>query len=654
MTAAAARGTASAFSSAASAIGGVARSAWRGVTALGALAVSYGRAAAAAALSAARTVAVTIAQNAVKIATLAWTAIQWLLNAALSANPIGLIVIAIAALVAGVIYAYTHFGWFRTAVQAAWAGIQAASSWAWNNILKPIFAAVGWYINTVVIPAYRLLWNVVKAVWKGIGAVVSAYWNNILKPIFNLIKWYVGTILVPYFKLLWTVVKTVWNSVGSVIKAVWNTTVKPTFNALKSAVGAVAGAFRTAVDAVKTVWDKLRGVAKAPVSFVVNTVFNKGILGVWNAVAKLVPGVGKLSPIQGFDTGGIYPGYTPGRDVGLAAVSGGEAIMRPEFTRAVGKDFINTSNAAARTGGVSGVARYLAGVGDPGGVPFAGNFFLGGVIGKFKDAAKGFFAGGLKKAAEKVFNPLLALSDRTLGGGGQFGKLVAGIPHAIISKIMGAFGPMESKLGGGSAGAVRAIRKMIGTPYSWGGGGPHGPSRGFGRGANTVGFDCSSLMQYGLYQAFHKVAPRTTYTQRPWLRRITNPVPGAIGQPHAGHTYMYSGNGRIIEAPFTGSHVREVPTRSTPFWGLPPWKFDQGGWLEPGLSLVANATGRPEPVLPPGGIEALTDGRSGGGSVEYHAHFDGMTKAAYEQQVRAGIQAEMVLAGQRDRTGRRR
>ena len=53
--------------------------------------------------------------------------------------------------------------------------------------------------------------------------------------------------------------------------------------------------------------------------------------------------------------GGVVPGYTPGRDTTLAAVSGGEAIMRPEWTRAVGPDYVQAANRAARTGGYAAV-----------------------------------------------------------------------------------------------------------------------------------------------------------------------------------------------------------------------------------------------------------------------------------------------------------
>jgi tape measure domain-containing protein len=58
--------------------------------------------------------------NAVSIATRVWTAVQWALNAAMTANPIGLIIAAIAALIAAVVYAWNKFDKFRGAVMASW------------------------------------------------------------------------------------------------------------------------------------------------------------------------------------------------------------------------------------------------------------------------------------------------------------------------------------------------------------------------------------------------------------------------------------------------------------------------------------------------------------------------------------------------------
>jgi tape measure domain-containing protein len=82
-------------------------------------------------------------------------------------------------------------------------------------------------------------------------------------------------------------------------------------------------------------------------------------------------GTTKGKPKKKYATGGILPGYTPGRDVHIAALSGGEAVMRPEWTRAVGSGYIHSMNAAAMKGGVGGVQKAL-------GLPA---FKKGGVVG---------------------------------------------------------------------------------------------------------------------------------------------------------------------------------------------------------------------------------------------------------------------------------
>lgn len=70
----------------------------------------------------------------VRGATLAWIAVQWLLNVALTANPIGLVVLAIALLVGAVVLAYNKVGWFRNGVNAAFSSIVAAGKLLWAGL----------------------------------------------------------------------------------------------------------------------------------------------------------------------------------------------------------------------------------------------------------------------------------------------------------------------------------------------------------------------------------------------------------------------------------------------------------------------------------------------------------------------------------------
>jgi phage-related protein len=62
----------------------------------------------------------------------------WLLNIAMDANPIGLIIIAVAALVLGVIYATKHWTGFKDALVAAWHGIVTGTNAAVSGILAAI------------------------------------------------------------------------------------------------------------------------------------------------------------------------------------------------------------------------------------------------------------------------------------------------------------------------------------------------------------------------------------------------------------------------------------------------------------------------------------------------------------------------------------
>lgn len=127
-------------------------------------------------------------------------------------------------------------------------------------------------------------------------------------------------------------------------------------------------------------------------------------------------------------------------------------------------------------------------------------------------------------------------------------------------------------------GVVAAARSMIGYPYSWGGGGSGGPSYGIGRGAGTYGFDCSGLTEYAWHKGRGLGIGGTTYEQHPNSHSIGTPRAGALGFPHLGHVVIASGSGTIIQAPYTGSYVQEVPISRSYDWRWPNGAgFAKGG-----------------------------------------------------------------------------
>ncbi|UBU17909.1 C40 family peptidase [Nonomuraea gerenzanensis] len=117
---------------------------------------------------------------------------------------------------------------------------------------------------------------------------------------------------------------------------------------------------------------------------------------------------------------------------------------------------------------------------------------------------------------------------------------------------------------GGAAAAVDAALTQRGIPYSWGGGGPSGPSYGIGRGADIKGFDCSGLTEYAWSKAGIRIGG-TTYEQVNKGRKVSRAEvrPGDLvfydtdtSRPGPDHVGLAVSNTQMVNAPSTGAVVR--------------------------------------------------------------------------------------------------
>lgn len=76
---------------------------------------------------------------AVEWAVRAWTAAQTVLNVVLAANPVGIILLALAALAVALVVAWKHSETFRDTVKTAFQTVAYALQGFWNTILAPMF-----------------------------------------------------------------------------------------------------------------------------------------------------------------------------------------------------------------------------------------------------------------------------------------------------------------------------------------------------------------------------------------------------------------------------------------------------------------------------------------------------------------------------------
>jgi phage-related protein len=259
-----------------------------------------------------------------------FSAAVWLVNLAMAANPISLVVIGLVALGAALVIAYQHSETFRRIVDAAWSGIQAGAVAAWK-VLGPILSSIARWVGTFLVTAFHLWVAVVRAEFSAVQEIARALWR-VIGPILSAIVRWVGTHLVAAFKLWWTTSSVILTSIGTAVSTAWSKVIHPTFKAIRDFVGvtlpaafktgrdwmsarfntvrdavtnawslhikpaftaisdaitvSLPNAFQSGVTAIKSAWDKVKGYAKEPVKFVIDTVLNHGILAAFNSVAE--------------------------------------------------------------------------------------------------------------------------------------------------------------------------------------------------------------------------------------------------------------------------------------------------------------------------------------------------------------------------------
>lgn len=611
-------------------------------------------------------------------------AVQATFNAIMAANPIGLVVIAIAGLVAGFIVMYNKVGWFRDFVNAAWAaiknsamvvvnwfkttawpwmqqafqaigksamwlwqnailpawrGIQIAVQFAWNNVILPAWKAISWYIQSILIPYVKLLWNVWSTAFKVIWTVVKFAWENVIRPAFAALKAYITGVVIPIIKFLWqNVFAPAFSAIGAIVKGAWENVIKPAFDAIKTAVGKVRDTFSTVVGAIKNIWGGLSSALSTPIDAVIRYINSPFISGL-NAILSHIPGVsfrvpsiptigassggGKgLSPgsirsgsNRNMATGGILPGYTPGRDVhsfyspalGTLNLSGGEAILRPEATRALGAGWVNQINAAARGGGVAGVRSTMG-------------FSSGGIFGWIGDKLSGawdFVKNAASVATQLITDPI-----------GLAGKVVTGLLSGVGNSFAG-----QMVIGTGKK-IAEGLGSAISGMFS-GGGGPAGAEPGSGAKSSAYPTSATGAAVGGGYpQRIPTLIALGRQLQSMGYSVGENPAFGGVHPVHMRGSYHYIGqaidvnHGAGTSAAETAAINRILPlvmkyglayvwqskghydhlhvdTRRGYYYhdhwynyangGIPV--FDNGGTLAPGINVVNNKLGRPEPLV---------------------------------------------------------
>lgn len=760
------------------------------------------------------------------------TTAQLLLNKAWKAHPIGMIITAVFALIAGMIYLYKNNETARRLIDGAWNGIKTAIKFAWEKVIRPAFEAIRGFIFDKLVPAFNAIqdfiktkvgpifawlndkiiqpvmgfivgavsgaskatvsvfgkitdfvkrtlgpvftwlnekiiqpvwkaikfavdaaanvlllifdlikytltkvlgpafrWlydNVIKPVWKGIGDFIGSAWrtvkgifdtlikfvkltlavvftwlrDKIIKPVFDGIKllislWWTGVKILfnavrdfvrdklgPIFTWLRDkVIKPVWDGIKSTISTVWNKGIKPIFSALGNFIkDTVAPAFKKGVEIIAGFWDGLKKIALAPINFIIETVYNKGIVGTFNKVAQAIGSKARLKTIgsvgqpksnssQGRGFGGTKVqarakgGFTP-RGWTLVGEEGPELVNFASpgmvYTAAQTK-MMKEGQKQAPDGAISRFDKDGKGM-----VPQGG--WLSNVAGAVGGAISGawrktteWVRGGLAKAAELILNPVKGLLRGSLPDNGMAGlarDLGVNTIDNVIKWIRGndkveeggdgfagsydgalgrfyrpSNGPITSRYGprwggfhagtdiaggGKTFAALNGIVKYIG----WGGGLP---------GRTGVGIRLDHGKDFQTYYGHNPVGgPRVKVGQQ------------VKGGQHIGYQ---GATGNV-----TGVHLHFETLKNGKAVNPETYLHDNGGWHAPG-TMSFNGLKKPEAILTPGEWDtadaaiALASAKGGDRTIDMSGSHFGYDPDEVIHRMRREEERDQLMAG---------
>jgi len=506
-------------------------------------------------------------------------------------------------------------GVWENYIQPAWQGIADGATWLWETILKPVFDAIATAWEYTGGWIFDVIYNVVLLAWDAMAFTIRTAWSNYIRPVFENLgaAWELAVLSI---ELLWlNVLKPVWDAVGAVLRFVWEHTLAPMFERIRLGWEAAALSIELIwLNILKPVWDVVasfvtdvivpgieRGLALAdmawrnianmfrePINWVINFVWNDGLKAAFDNVAMAIGSDARLPAaptIPSFSRSG-GTGRNSGAGAGNVEARAKGGPVRPGQPYLVGEEgpeliwpsragFVSTADQTRQ------IQETWSQANPPHGASVWDRVKAG--AGEVVSWARG----GLASAADWILSPLFNGLGGLVSQWGSMGELGAGVmtnaKDRLVEWIRGEDGkapdvnaetrstrgalPYVNAYSHALADAVGGVRTMQAFNQSMAGGHPAGKAVDFIDSVGKLNRLADVITQTGGFDRFKYMA---------WQGRIWSPDGGWRPQGRGfGNDPMHR-------------------------WHLHAEWHDQGGLLQPGVSMLANGTGKPEPVLTAG------------------------------------------------------
>jgi hypothetical protein len=225
---------------------------------------------------------------------------QWALNAAMSANPIGLIITLLALLVGAIVWVATQTTFFQdvwsavmTWFQEAWANVSSFFTTLWTGLVawfNGVITNVASFIVSVI-GGVAAWWN---GIWTSVGSFFTTIWNGIRLGVATAIS-VVRSVIVSTISGISSTWSSIWSGIGSFFSGIWS---------------GITTAVRTGVDTVVRTISGIRDTIGGIVSGIGTWLADAGrslIQGFIDGISGMIGAVGDaVGGIMDF-VGGFFP-----------------------------------------------------------------------------------------------------------------------------------------------------------------------------------------------------------------------------------------------------------------------------------------------------------------------------------------------------------
>lgn len=288
----------------------------------------------------------------------------------LAANPVGIVIVAVGALVAALIWLYNNqelvaqklaaaWEWIRNLfwekvnnvtdiitngftsidgfLNMVWEGIKLMFDTIWLSIFG-VFEFYAWALWELLVLAFEQVGVDLEAIWQGIKDYFFGVWEAILAK-FNAVWNAIASAVTSIMARIKSTFTSVWNGIKALLTTVWNTLKDIVKGGLEGIYNLIVGSKDMVVDGFNSIWSGVTGVTtsafntlKGMVTRLVNWIISKinavinAINGATSAVAEVVGGSGesvRIPTIPALAKGGIVTKPT----LALIGEAGPEAVV---------------------------------------------------------------------------------------------------------------------------------------------------------------------------------------------------------------------------------------------------------------------------------------------------------------------------------------